>query len=326
MDSRRLQKMGRSTLVVSLPRSWIERTGLHKGSLVEVRDSAEGGLLIFPSGLEEGSAKDYTIRLDTQHDPLTDSMTDEIMGAYLVGMNTIRIESDAEIPTAERSRILGVVRGLAGLEVVDENSNEITAQFLLDIRAVQPQVIMKRMSSLVRGMVADVFKTSGDKARLSTTISDRDSEVNRMYFLSVRLVRAASLNPRLASAFGLRIIDCLDYRVAAISIENTGDTCIELERLLGRGAKTPETLLRFLDAVRTEVDALQESTLSSLIERDYMLSKRALGLYDRLMRTTTDFRERHTLSPGVLRAIELTERILMYQRDIADLVSPSPRA
>ena len=42
------------------------------------------------------------------------------------------------------------------------------------------------------------------------------------------LIRSAVREPRAAGKFGLTSIDCLDYRVAANSLETAGDYAVEL--------------------------------------------------------------------------------------------------
>ncbi|MEM2735030.1 MAG: AbrB/MazE/SpoVT family DNA-binding domain-containing protein, partial [Candidatus Bathyarchaeia archaeon] len=49
MERRRIQLVGRSTLTVSLPASWVKRVGLKKGDLVLLSPEKDGSLRIFQS-------------------------------------------------------------------------------------------------------------------------------------------------------------------------------------------------------------------------------------------------------------------------------------
>ena len=81
------------------------------------------------------------------------------------------------------------MRRLVGMEIVDEDATNISVQFLLDETSINPQNILKRMSSIAFGMFSDIVLSlkTGDKTNLET-ISNRDTEINRQYFLLVRSV------------------------------------------------------------------------------------------------------------------------------------------
>ena len=89
------------------------------------------------------------------------------------------------------------------------------------------------MSSIALGMYDDVTNAliSDDKSNLKS-LSNRDIEVNRQYFLLVRLIRSTLVDRRLANTFNLENIDILDYRVAANILENAGDIIVELSTLI----------------------------------------------------------------------------------------------
>ena len=115
------------------------------------------------------------------------------------------------------------------MEIVEEDSSRIRVQFLLDASAVSPDKILKRISSIAVGMFNDILTSlvSGDLTNLRT-LHNRDLEVNRQYFLLVRLIRSVVVAARPAHAFNLENIDILDYRLAASLLERAGDTIVEL--------------------------------------------------------------------------------------------------
>ncbi|MEM2479963.1 MAG: AbrB/MazE/SpoVT family DNA-binding domain-containing protein, partial [Candidatus Bathyarchaeia archaeon] len=49
MESRKLQKVGRSTITVSLPNKWIKENGIKPGDLVFILPEKDGTLKIVPS-------------------------------------------------------------------------------------------------------------------------------------------------------------------------------------------------------------------------------------------------------------------------------------
>ena len=105
------------------------------------------------------------------------------------------------------------MRRLVGMEIVEEDASNVNVQFLLDATTLSPDKILKRMSSIVLGMFRDTISCliSDDKSVLQT-MSSRDDEIDRQYFLLVRLIRSAMVDKKLATALNLGNIDILDYR------------------------------------------------------------------------------------------------------------------
>ncbi|GAG97889.1 unnamed protein product, partial [marine sediment metagenome] len=103
------------------------------------------------------------------------------------------------------------MRRLVGMEIIEEDASHINMQFLLDATTLNPAKILKRISSIALGMYDDVLTglISDDKSNLQT-LSNRDVEVNRQYFLLVRLIRSTLVDRRLSNAFNLENIDILD--------------------------------------------------------------------------------------------------------------------
>jgi len=123
------------------------------------------------------------------------------------------------------------MRRLVGMEIVDEDSSNVNVHFLLDATTLSPEKILKRMSSIALGMFRDTLNTltSNDKSVLQT-IPNRDDEIDRQYFLLVRLIRTTMVDKKLANALNLENIDILDYRIAANLLEAAGDTMVDLAK------------------------------------------------------------------------------------------------
>ena len=115
------------------------------------------------------------------------------------------------------------MRNLIGLEIVDEDGLNMTIQFLFDAHSMNISKILKQMSSIVSGMHRDIVNAMKTRdSDIDLLVRGRDDEVNRQYFLIVRLIRTAMMDRRLASSLDLSNIDILDYRIAANHLENAG--------------------------------------------------------------------------------------------------------
>ena len=65
-ESRKVQKTGGSTLIVSLPKKWTEDTGLKAGSQIKLMNQPDGSLVINPSLDVSENIKDVKVLESSQ--------------------------------------------------------------------------------------------------------------------------------------------------------------------------------------------------------------------------------------------------------------------
>jgi len=270
--TRRLQKIG-SSILVSLPKEWIDANNLNKSHQVEIETNQNN--LSIRTQLSKRPSKEVEISY-----PLSEGegIVPTITGAYLLGFDIIRIVGKSSISIIDRESVRGSMRKLVGLEIIDEDATNISVQFLLDETSINPQNILKRMSSIALGMFNDVVLAlkSGDKTNLET-IANRDSEINRQYFLLVRLIRSTIMDTRLAGIFNLENIDILDYRIAANTLEIAGDTVVELSKSLIKSNLSKVDLKKLYNFAK-DIDEIQIKSIDSFISNDRMLAINAIRL------------------------------------------------
>jgi len=324
MQVRKLQEMGGATLLVSLPKEWVRRTALKKGSAVAVDESADGGLLIYPSREGADERQDREIEISYPSKYSNEGLPNEITAAYLLGYDLIRVKGTDAIASRDRERIISSIKLLIGLEVVEEDARTIASQFLVDKMAVEPSKIFLRISTIVRAMISDTLRqlTSGQLS-VFESVAQRDDEVDRLHFLLVRLIRTAVREPLSAGKFGLTAIDCLDYRVAASSLETAGDYAVELSNSVSRLGIIPMAVRQRIEELRDLLDSIQSNAVRSFTQRDFKLAQLVLEDSIRFERMITSLRDVSNDSPiEILHLVDTLERIARCQRDIGDLVSP----
>ncbi|MCH8022585.1 MAG: phosphate uptake regulator PhoU [Thaumarchaeota archaeon] len=225
MEIRKVQEMGGGTLLISLPKDWARANKVTKGSSVTIEVKGRDFLAIYPFQKDE-EAKEVQIQYDSRY---SQSITNQITGAYLLGFDIIRIWSKSKIGYSDRESIFQIVKQLSGLETIEEDDVSVTLQFVIRPAALDPSKIFRRMHVISKNMFEDALTALRDQdERLADLVVDRDEEVNRLYFLLVRIIRSASQDPKLATDYRLNSIDCLDYRVAANILEAIGDDSVDL--------------------------------------------------------------------------------------------------
>ena len=319
--TRRLQKIG-SSILVSLPKEWIDANNLDKSNQVEIETNKNN--LSIRTQLSKRPSKDIEI---TYPLPKGESIVPTITGAYLLGFDMIKIVSKSPISITDRESVRGSTRRLVGMEIIDEDATNISVQFLLDETSINPQNILKRMSSIALGMFSDVVLSleNGDKTNLETIVN-RDAEINRQYFLLVRLIRSTIMDARLANIFNLENIDILDYRIAANTLEIAGDTVVELSQSLIKSNLSKVELKKLHDFAK-DMEEIQIKSIDSFISNNRTLAIDAISLQrnnaTKISKIRSSLESKKQISLAFFDLIYMFEKILQSWSDITDLVKPS---
>jgi len=317
---RRLQKVG-SSILVSLPIEWVEANKLEKSDEVEL-ETGTNSISITPTG-NSRPPKEVIIEYPVSKQ---ENISADVTGAYLLGYDIIKIKGKSAISVEDREKIRGLMRRLVGMEIVDEDATNVNVQFLLDATTLSPDKILKRMSSIALGLFRDTINslTADDKTVLQT-IPSRDDEIDRQYFLLVRLIRSAMVDKRLATAFNLGNIDILDYRIAANLMETAGDTIVEIANSIPElGISKAE--LKKLHALALEIEDIHEKAITSFIENNRLLAIEAITSFRNYQKKISDIRS--SLEPKKQVSIQLLDLVYTLEKlarcwaDIADLVKP----
>jgi phosphate uptake regulator len=317
---RRLQKIG-SSILVTLPKEWVDANNLKKSSEIEIETSQNS--LSITANKDTRPSKEVVISYPL---PKEENIVADITGAYLLGYDIIKIKGKTSIPIEDREKIRESMRRLVGVEIVEEESSSITIQFLLDATSLNPEKILKRMSTIAIGMFNETVEglVSQDKTNLQT-MSNRDIEINRQYFLLVRLIRRTMVDRRLASVFNLENIDILDYRIAANLLEVAGDTIVELADLISNTTVSKIELKKIYNIVK-DTENIYKKSIDAFIANDRLLAIDAIKLYRNLLGQISKLRssleQKRQIPIDFLDIVYMFDRIAKSWADIADLIKP----
>lgn len=323
--ARRLQKIG-SSMLVSLPIEWIKNNNLKKGNMVIIEVNRNNSISLYPSDIDAEDVKEVNI----PHPQLSmDSLTNQIYGAYLLGYDIIRIKGKSQISFDDRELIKLAMRKLVGLEIVDENGSNIISQFLLDANTLDAEKILRRMSSIVAGMYKDTLLGIRKKENGSEkSIVSRDDEVDRQYFLLVRLIRSAMMDQKLASKLNLSNIDILDYRIAANHLESAGDYITDFAAALP--IISHDKLMEDIIQAASLIEKMQEKSIAGFINKNRDESNEVIKIYSKfngLLNLTKELSAQTDIDKkdapiALLNSIFSMDKIARCWVDIADLVKP----
>jgi phosphate uptake regulator len=321
--ARRLQQIG-SSILVSLPSLWIKNNNLKKGNIVPLHINRDNSISIFPS---EDDMADKIKELTIPYPSVSmDMLVNQVYGGYLLGYDMIRIKASSQISFEDADRIKKAMRKLVGLEIVDEDGFHMSAQFLLDADTLDAEKILRRMSAIVAGMNRDMLEAIKLKQNSSIrkVISGRDDEVDRQYFLLVRLIRSAMMDQKLAGKLNLSNIDILDYRIAANLLESAGDYIVDLVNAIDLSS------IKAIDEIVEAgvlVEKMHEKSVAAFVNKNRSESNGIVKMYDNFkqiinsVKRSVDSKNLES-TVAVLNLIYSMDKIARCWVDVADLVKP----
>jgi len=211
---RKIQLSSSQTRLVSLPRDWAERNKIEKDSVIIIRELPNDTLLLTPANRP---LKKKPIKL-----PDSKRIHRDLLRAYLDGFDKIEIFS-SQGPLKRRDQIHEVSRNLIGLEILEEDSGRIEIHFLIEPSpTLDPLLLIRRCFSIAAGMERDTIQAilTNDSSLFQSVIK-RDDEVDRLYFLIVRILK--TVTHQISENTSFQLVDALNLRMLASHAESMAD-------------------------------------------------------------------------------------------------------
>jgi len=322
-ELRKVQRTPSGTFFVCLPKSWAENYGLKQGAVVAVTETSDGKLLIDSEYGAVPSPRTITLKPGPY-------LSREIVGKYLLGFDVINVEAKERISLEVRETVKNAVSRLIGLEIVEEDYSRIVLQSLLEPSGFPPEKNLRRGYMIAASMHRDVVNALVDgDSHLAKNIVARDDEVNRLYFLLVRILRTIIQNPSLSEKLGVRPIECLDYRLAASLVEAIGDECVRiaLKTVELKGTKLAEDLKRALIEFHMVCFEAHENALKAFFAGDTGLAENVRGMREKIEKMLANIEKVARVQsldvvPHFLAVASILRQIYEHSVDIADLAMP----
>lgn len=228
MEVRRVQKFGKSTLMVSLPADWVKEVGLSAGESIYLEVDEDGSLKVYPPNLKtEGTLKEMKVQIKSTTSP--ELVSRIIYSLYILGYDRINIEStDGPFNEDLLRKIKDTVRGLIGLEIVSQDITSMQIQSFLDPTKYNINSLISRLSNTLKQMLH--YLNLGIKEASRTFLQEvleLEKEVDRLYYLSLRQLLLAQVNRSLAYMIGVKRIQIVGNRILMKAIEEAADEISE---------------------------------------------------------------------------------------------------
>ena len=269
MEVRRIMKLGRSSLVVSLPKGWVKLHGLKKGDVISMAVQRDGSLVLKPGAARE---EGRSITLHVGPDEPGEHVLRRIIACYLNGYSTVHVVSPEVIPLKQQKAIRKAVERLY-LRIMDATSKHVCLQSLLDESKVSLAASIRRMHSVASSMCKDLLKAIEERdVELAKVIRALDDDVDEFAFFMLRLLRTALVSPTLADVLGIKLVECLDYKVLVLRIEHVADHAASMARTLisldRAGKAIPDDMVGPLMELGREAYDMYEKAVEAFLSGD----------------------------------------------------------
>jgi len=216
MEYRKLISFGKSSYVVSLPRSWVKQNKLVKGDLIYIEENGPSLVLSKKTDIDT-EEKERVINIDGKDIPRIER---EVNAAYIANYRKIVLRGK-ELKGKIKD-LQAVIQGLIALEIMEQSSDSIIAKDFLNMDKVSIPELIRKMDVVTRTMLKESAKIFVDDNYQN--INERDKDVNRLYFLLYRGTLYNLSNPMKAiKNFNLTAVDLLKLQSIGYYIEGIAD-------------------------------------------------------------------------------------------------------
>tara|TARA_B110000438_G_scaffold38347_1_gene38109 strand:+ start:1230 stop:2216 length:987 start_codon:yes stop_codon:yes gene_type:complete len=316
MESRKLQKTGGSTLIVSLPKKWVKKNKLDAGSEVRLTNQPDGTITIDP-GTSNVSKKISNVKCNNEE---SQHLFRDLIGVYLAGGTEIKVTGSPRLTVKERKTIRKFSASVIGLEIIEE---EATQALLIDMSnpgALPLRTAIKRLYKIVSAMYNDSILILEGSEDLAADVVDRDKEADKLQWFIERQFNMMLDDSSLSRPLQATSSEGVIYSNVARYLERIADHACRLAEIGYVAGSIPER--KMLPLAKDAGDIMKEA-MKSFINND---PRKATALIDKgkktMQKAQTYFENKykkeieHPLEFSI--AIDAIMRTIAYSTDISE--------
>jgi len=271
---RRIMSLGRSSMVISLPKNWMQLNELKKGDVVSFAIQRDRSLVVYPRAERKAAPKEITLRIaQDDGEPL---IIQKIIGAFLNGYSGITLISEKIFSIPQRKAIRNIA-GRLYMRIMESDSKGVYLQTLTDESKASLEQAIQRMHLISYSMCEDIFTSlKNNDIALAKSVFSLDDDVDHFSFFILRLLRNAAQDATLANELRIDPLDCMDHQTLVYRIEHTADYTADIARHLimldGSKQKIPADVLELMVIAGTEAVDLYVKAVNAFFSKDVTFS------------------------------------------------------
>ena len=303
MDTRKVQRTGKSTFIVSLPKTWATKNGIAAGSIVYINQGDNGALTLST----DRSERDLRVKLDIG-EKTGDDLIRDIIGCYVGGYRIIEVTSP-HMSSAQKKDLHQIVNKLIGPEILEETINKVVIQDLLGSEELQSEKALRRIRTVVKSMIHDSFTSllNNNQDELAMDVIQRDDDVDRLNLLISRqfteILRTGSVKQETQNP-----IHAFNYMQAASNLERIADHAHRIAQIAREyNCTLADDLKEELMDMEVQLCGFIDDAISYLLQTN---SDKANEMID-LIREIQKSAARITVTSDSLGKSEMLERLVL---------------
>jgi phosphate uptake regulator len=344
---RRVQSTGRGSYIISLPKDWVQDTGLKKGSEIDFNLQPDSSLTLVPRKLREKyeetkgeKLKEYYINAEPEEEDLHSTLR-MIKALYVISADVIRVHfKGVKDATKCKNDVRNFARdNLLGAEIIDETPDEITLQILIKHSDFPIEKAVRRMAIVALSANKEAIEAWKNRSQsMFQSVINAHNDVNRLGHYIVRQLKFGIEHNLFRELSFKTPKEFLLYRIIVNNIKNIGEDAVNIVNSLATLQKQIDDQLIFIREpvdeevylqmlnFNAEAHELFEESTKAMFKRAYndaekIITKRGsfYSLENELIRLMSSKK----LDPNIAAIFRLmmdsSRRILDYSQNVAEL-------
>jgi len=296
LEYRKVQRVGASTLSVSLPNDWVKNVGLKKGDIIFFDRDDDGTLkLMTDKQMEDESAKAVEINVDLCKNP--NMLSRVLKGVYSLGYDAIKVTSANRLKSEQLIKIRELTHSIMGIGIMEETHNQAMIQCSIDLTKFPLQTLLRRLYIIASTIHKEVIEAF---SKLDRSIAEeairRKEEAETMFWVIVRLLNSCQKDKIIARKLNIEEpMNILWYRFIAQYLRLIADWAAkiaekaialrEYREIIG------EYLLEEMIKINERAYGVCHMAVNSFFSNDIELANQAIDIYSEIQKTEEQLQE-----------------------------------
>jgi phosphate uptake regulator len=284
LEPRRIQKVGYSTLSVSIPMNWAKKMSIKKGDIVFLSEDNDGALRIAPEPSKVEDTSVYVVNVDKCDN--TKVLGRVMVANYVLGRNLIRVESSRRLMREQIESIREVTQRLLGIGIIEESDRHLLLQCSIDPKNFPIDTVIKRLYTITSIMFKETIDSliDGDLELAKDAIA-REYEADTIFWLIARLLASAQQSRLVSENIGITTpMDIIQKNIIAWYLEMVGDRlqaiASNIIKLNSSRKGTDSELIERLSQMALISFTMFDKAVKSILEKDVKVASDAVDLYE----------------------------------------------
>jgi len=305
METRKVQKVGYSTLSVSLPMNWAKKMEIKKGDLIFLSEETDGALRLT---VEPGKTEDNTVYMvNVDNCDNAEVLARVIVGNYMLGRNVMKVYSSRRLMREQIKSIRGVTQRLLGIGIIEESERHLILQCSIDPNKFPLETVVRRLYVITSIMFKEIMNSliDGDMELAKDAIT-REYEADTIYWLLARLLASAQQSRLVSEGIGIKDpMDIVQHSIIAWYLEMIGDRvndiAVSIISLQQARQESDDEIIERLVQIGMMAFTMFDKAVKSIFEKDLNVASDAVDLYENVENEESNLLKRfqNGISPDV---------------------------